>query len=130
MTREKSGYRLPPVVETERGETRRVGFELEFSGISLPQAIDAVKSSLGAETRDETVADTTLQVESLGEFKVELDWAYLKRKAREQGEDPETQEWLERLGRAAALLVPVEVVCPPIPVTQLDRLDPHPKGRS
>jgi len=125
VTSENNGrYRLPPVVETEHGETRRVGFELEFSGITLPQAIAAVKSALGAQTRDETVADTTLQVESLGEFKVELDWAYLKRKAREQGEDPETHEWMEKLSRAAALLVPVEVVCPPIPITQLERLDP------
>lgn len=117
-------YRLPPVVETDQGEVRRVGFELEFSGITLEDAIAAVKSALGATTDEETVADTSLRVEDLGDFKVELDWAYLKRKASEQGEDPESREWLEKLSSAAALLVPVEVVCPPIPMTELTRLDP------
>ncbi len=120
----RSRYRLPPVTENENGEIRRVGFELEISGITLPEAVAAVKQALDAETSAETAADTSLQVESLGEFKVELDWAFLKRKAKEQGEDPESQEWLETLSRAAALLVPVEVVCPPIPMTELDRLEP------
>lgn len=56
----------------------------------------------------------------LGEFQVELDWEYLKKEAEQMsGADHVTL-----LRDAASLVVPVEVVCPPIPITALNKLDP------
>jgi hypothetical protein len=122
MDRNQAGFALPPRLANAQGETRRVGFELEFSGISLDQTVAAVSSALGGEVISATRAESQLKVADLGSFNIELDWAYLKRKAGEvNGEDG---EWLEHLSNAAALLVPVEVVCPPIPITQLERLNP------
>ncbi len=64
-------------------------------------------------------------VDSLGEFHVEMDRAYLKRKAAQiEQEEEDDGEWIERLSQVAALLVPVEVVCPPIPVADLGALEP------
>lgn len=117
-------YPLPRLTRNAEGDTRRVGFELEFSGITLEQAVAAVESSLGAKIGAQTAADTVLQAESLGEFSVELDWEFLKRKAAESGDEREDSEWLEWLSQAASLLVPVEVVCPPIPIDRLEALDP------
>ena len=117
-------FPLPPSPRNDAGDYRRVGFELEFSGVTMEQAVAALADSLGARTREQSVAETLLEVDGLGEFNVELDWAYLKRKAAESGEDKSDEEWLEWLSQAAALLVPVEVVCPPIPLDRLDELEP------
>lgn len=102
---------------------RRVGFELEFSGISLAQAAQALVESLGATQVSSTAAEQRLRVDELGEFAVELDWSLLKRTAA-QAEHPLAHEVLAQVGRAAQVLVPVEVVCPPLPLDSLERLDP------
>lgn len=117
-------FELPPCIKRDDGSVRRVGFELEFSGIDLDATAEALQSSLGAALTSKTAAERVLQAEDLGEFTVELDWAYLKKKAAEKGHSASDEEWLERLGETAAALVPVEVVCPPIPVTDLAELNP------
>lgn len=119
-----SRFKAPPVTRTADGRLRRVGFELEFSGLSLERTVEAVASALGAEPRNRTAAACEIDAGDLGEFTVELDWDFLKRTAAGYAEGDEPAEWLGRLSEAAALLVPVEVVCPPIPVTRLDALDP------
>ena len=120
----KNPFPLPPQPRNSDDKWRRVGFELEFSGITMDQAIDAIKASLGATVATQSVGEALMQQESLGDFNVELDWAYLKKKAAEQGDDKPDSEWLELLGQAASLLVPVEVVCPPVPLNKLDLLVP------
>lgn len=121
MRHNECPYKSPPILHKEDGSSRRVGFELEFSGLSLEQASDALRASMGAKLRSETAAERTFQVEMLGEFSVELDWDFLKRTAQgTQGEDG----WVQTLSQAAGILVPVEVVCPPIPIGKLDTLEP------
>lgn len=117
-------YTLPPVPTTASGEMRRVGFELEFSGITQEAAVNAVEGALAGKIKSTTAAETVLEVEDLGEFNVELDWDYLKRKAADEDSDFDESKWLEFVSQAAALLVPVEVVCPPIPLDRLDFVDP------
>ena len=131
MVSESPTFATPPATENDDGAPRGVGFELEFSGLTLDRAAAAVRTALGATPASETAAERVLAVDGLGEFTVEVDWAFLKRKADEEsdaagdaGEDG--AGWLETLSEAAALLVPIEVVCPPIPVTELDRLHPAP----
>lgn len=116
-------FKSPPVTVKDDGSPRMVGFELEFSGLTLDQTVDTIQSSLGGEPRAGTAAEQVLYIESLGEFNVELDWDYLKRKAAETNQK-EGREWIDQLSKAASLLVPVEVVCPPIPITNLEVLDP------
>jgi hypothetical protein len=101
-----------------------VGYELEFSGITLEDAVDAIQSSLGGAVQSESAAERLLQVDSLGAFNVELDWAFLKRKAAQKEQEEDGGEWIERFSQAAALLVPVEVACPPIAVGELAALEP------
>lgn len=122
MSDSAARFDLPAVTLKADGNPRLVGFELEFSGIDLDQAAMALKTSLGAESRSESVAEHELHVESVGDFNVELDWDYLKRKASADGQEVDESEWIERLGQIAAVLVPVEVVCPPLPIDRLDVL--------
>ncbi len=120
----RSRFAQPPKVNKDDGSPRMVGFELEFSGITLDDAVAALQSSLGGTLQSESAAERVLRVDSLGAFNVELDWAYLKRKAAQNGPEDEGTDWIERLSQAAALVVPVEVACPPIPVLDLAKLEP------
>lgn len=128
MPHNSNAFDLPPRVNKDEGTPRMVGFELEFSGISLDETADAVQSALGGKLDSESPAQRIIQTNSLGEFIIELDWGYLKRKASGIDRGEEGSEWLEQLSKAAALLVPVEVVCPPIPVTNLSALVPMVRG--
>jgi len=117
-------FDMPPRPTRHDGNPRRVGFELEFSGISLDAAAEAVCVALDGTRGAETSADRRVETSAFGEFIIEIDWDFLKRRSSgiERGEPG--SEWLEPLSQAAALLVPIEVVCPPIPVTQLSVLTP------
>lgn len=114
----------PARLHREDGSVRRVGFELEFSGLDMAQTVQAVASALNGSIRTDSVAEQQVLVDDLGTFNIELDWDFLKRQARESVESDSPKEWLEPLSVAAATVVPVEVVCPPIPIDQLDRLTP------
>ncbi|WP_346837815.1 amidoligase family protein [Microbulbifer sp. SAOS-129_SWC] len=124
MSEQTQQFRQPPVTVKDDGAPRRVGFELEFSGISLDQAADILQRQLGGEFGAATAAQKILQVDGLGEFSIELDWDYLQRTAAERAEQQEDGRWVELLSKTAAFLVPLEVVCPPIPLDKLELLQP------
>jgi len=117
-------FTAPPVSRTADGAERRVGFELEFSGVSLERAIAAVAEALDGEIKSETAAECTIAAPEFGDFVVEIDWSYLKRKAAEDEAQPDDSRWLETLSQAAALVVPLEVVCPPLGLSDLPVLEP------
>ncbi len=121
---EQNRFKLPSITAKTDGTRRTVGFELEFSGLTLDQAVGALQSAMGGELRSGTAAEQVIHVDTLGNFNIELDWNYLKRKASENHQKATDDNWIEQLSQAAALLVPMEVVCPPIPVTDLDVLNP------
>lgn len=110
--------------KTQDNQLRRVGFELEFSGLTLEQATDAVQSALGGEARETTVAERQVRTDEFGDFNIELDWDYLKRQAKKSADEDDPDEWLKHLGEAARLLVPIEVVCPPIANDRIEALTP------
>jgi hypothetical protein len=101
-----------------------VGFELEFSGLTLDETTTALKHALGGELSSHSDAEKVLSGETLGEFRVELDGDFLKRKASEEAGEEDGGDWIKALSHAAAVLVPVEVVCPPIAMDNLEVLQP------
>lgn len=113
-------YHRPTRLKSDDGEWRTVGFELEFTGLTLVESARALTAALGGEVTDRTEARQTIAVPELGEFGVELDWDYLKREA----EEGENTSYVALLRDAASLVVPVEIVCPPLAITELERLDP------
>ncbi len=110
-------------MNTSEGQPRRVGYELEFSGINLQQVVGVLESTLAAKRVEETPAECKLEVEGLGTFNVEIDWAFLKKLAAEN-EDKSYRNIIQDLSNAATLLVPMEVVCPPVAIDELDKLRP------
>ncbi|SIP87265.1 amidoligase family protein [Marinobacterium stanieri] len=118
----RKSYRQPTWATLSDGRPRRVGFELEFTGLTFAQARAAIRGVLQGEEQVHSPVETTIETEH-GSFQLELDWALLKQVAKEYAEEKVTPDWLDGLSRAAALVVPVELVCPPIPLDQLDSLD-------
>ncbi len=118
----RKSYRQPPRATLKDGCPRRVGFELEFTGLTFAQALAAIRNVLQGEEQVHSPVETTIKTEQ-GSFQLELDWALLKQVAKEYARDEVTPDWLDGLSRAAALVVPVELVCPPIPLDQLDSVD-------
>jgi hypothetical protein len=116
-------FKAPPVILNAQGVPRSVGFELEFSGLTLDQTAEAVQRALGGAVTARTAATREISTPAAGDFTVELDWAFLKREAAADAQAEKHNVWLDRLSDAAAVLVPIEVVCPPLPITDLDRLD-------
>ena len=124
MAMRTAEFDLPPVTMTDDGNPRMVGFELEFSGITLDDTAKVVERVLGGSSHVRSAVEQVVRVDGLGDFRIELDWDFLKRKAAEDAPFEEIGHLMEKLSQAAAILVPVEVVCPPIPVTDLDALNP------
>ncbi|MCK7458117.1 amidoligase family protein [Idiomarina aminovorans] len=104
------------------GENRKVGFELEFSGLTLRQTVDILQRELSGQVVSVSKAEQKIEVDGLGSFNVEIDWEYLKRKAKAEGGDKSA--WVRELGTLAESLVPIEIVCPPLTLKQCEHLLP------
>lgn len=98
-----------------------MGYELEFIGLSLEQAAKVVQTAMGGSLNSDTAAHMEIVVDPLGTFGIEVDWEYLKNKAKKA---PDEKEYLQLLKTAASILVPIEVVCPPLPMDRMHLLNP------
>lgn len=125
---EEDNYRarlwpLPPVMQTAAGEVRHVGVELEFAGLDLPSIVGILRRSLGGETEVVSDYEQLLRSTRLGDFGIELDFAWLKRVGRERQESAAPELFGESLLKLAAeQVVPWEVVGPPVSMAELWRL--------
>lgn len=123
MNAQANRYKYPSNPNNSDDTERKIGFELEFSGLDLTRATQIVAETMVASVQAQTVAECELRSDTFGNFTVELDWEYIKRKAAEEVESGESSAWLETLSDAANALVPIEVACPPVPLSRLDQLD-------
>ena len=122
----ESQWPMPPRTENQEGQPRRLGVELEFSGIPLDRVVDLMRKHLGGEVKTVSPYELFLRDSSLGDFAVELDFAWLKRRGRARALEDNPDE-LGQFGEsvlklAAEQVVPFEIVSPPIAMAQLWRL--------
>lgn len=122
----------PPQPLNQHGEPRRVGVELELSGLELDQITELVSKVLGGKPVKKSAYEATVKETRLGDVRVEFD-ALLFREMKIQNFfaeidneilDEEDKAALEQaLASIASWLVPYELVFPPIPVAQLPELE-------
>ncbi len=115
---------LPPVAETAEGKPRRIGVELEMTGLDVAELGRIVARHLGGVAEVVSPYELRIGGDDAGDWRVELDYEYLKRKGREEAPEPELlaviDDAAESVLRAGAeALVPVEVVSPPLPMKRL-----------
>ncbi|MDA0978510.1 MAG: amidoligase family protein [Proteobacteria bacterium] len=127
-----SHYVLPDrKIFSETGETRRVGYEIEFAGLDLLEVADLVARAVAGKVNKQTEAECLVDSD-LGEFGVELDWQLGKEMARDRmaarrdkkGVDETEDPLMQWVTSTAAQIVPIEIVCPPISMDALHQLDP------
>ncbi|HEX4857108.1 MAG TPA: amidoligase family protein [Limnobacter sp.] len=119
-------YAIPACLHNSAGRTRTVGFELEFAGLDLMTAAEAVARAIKGRVQEDTQAECKVVHPDLGSFNIELDWAFAKNMARRQLDDalPPDTTLVTLMTDLARQVVPLELVCPPIPITRLELLDP------
>lgn len=117
-----TAFRIPPALTNASGAIRRVGFELEFSGIDVARSAEATASAVGGSPYAKSPA--SWRVDSpLGKFKIEIDWRFLQKLAETSSTTPRNERWLDTLSEAASLVVPIEVICPPLAMNALAPLN-------
>ena len=125
-------FELPSRIKNPEGNTRRVGVEFEFAGMELAQACSAIQELFGGEHIGSDPYVHHVRDTRLGDFSVEIDTAILKDRSyetvlRKLGVDIDSGGWRGRvedlLSKIAGTVVPHEVVCPPVPMTELDDIE-------
>lgn len=117
-------FPLPPVRENEDGEPRRIGVELELIGPDVEEVAELVARHVGGEAEALSRYEYVVDGDEAGEWRVELDQELLKKMGRDREEkdgevDPVTDAAEELLRLGSELLVPVEVISPPLPMERL-----------
>ncbi len=124
-------FRTLPWQANSSGRPRRVGVEIEMAGVSLGAMAEAVRREFGGHVVSEGPFVSRIRDTEFGDFAVELDARALQ--------DRRFQKHLQRLGieldagdsdaldrwlaSAAGLLIPHEIVAPPVPMDVLPRID-------
>ena len=109
----------PPLPDRADGARRRVGVEIEFSGLDVRSAAQATARRLGGSVRTLSPHLAMVEGTEFGEFRIELD---MRLAHAEVGGEIERalRDFAAELG---AVVVPVEIVCPPIPWDRAHALD-------
>lgn len=105
-----------PCPETDAGDPRRTGVEIEFAGMDETRAAEVVAEVLGGTAHNKDTHELIVEGSDLGDIGVELDTVLRKKK---------DIPFLEAGLSLATGLVPVEIITPPLTragVASLDRL--------
>lgn len=115
----------------ETGAERRVGVELEFLGLDAGSAAKVIQARLGGSLSEISRHRVEVHGAALGDFRVELDMKYAH--DAPEPEDETSGDSMIGRGLSSALrafagdvatgLLPMEVICPPIPLSQARHLD-------
>ena len=106
----------PPRVTNHEGQARRIGIELEFAGPNAVETAAAVQNVFGGTFDKHSDYRITVRDTDLGDFLVELDFAFLHKN------DP-TDPLVRLLGEVSSSLVPMEIACPPVSLEDAPRLE-------
>lgn len=128
MNESTGGLKSPPWEFNVDGEIRRIGVELEVGGLELEEIAGLVADHLGLRKVPGGRYDYRLEGDAAGEWVVELDFALLKKLGRESYDNATISGEISRsaedvLATAARVVVPVEIVSPPLPMTRLAEVE-------
>lgn len=117
----------PEHIYTEKNKLRRVGIELEMAGLQSQQLVSIIQSVFGGTLKQRSPLDMDVTETSVGKFKVELDASYMKALAEqhltEDAPGSLQRSAIEIITKASELVVPWEVVSPPINITELEKVN-------
>ena len=124
-------FDLPPHIHTANGEKRRVGFELEFGGLSIPETAQILIDLFDGTAFG--VDQYTAKIKTrLGDFQIEADSSFLKERKYKRyldliGIDATNSVVGQGMdgvfGNLAGTLIPFEIVTPPLDIDALTPIE-------
>lgn len=127
-----SDFEALPWHDDHAGKPRRVGVEMEMAGIDPERIAAEVVDAVGGRFEPESAFSGTVRDTEFGDFGIELDAQVLTSRRyldslRAVGIEIEPGQLRDNLedvlSRVAGLVVPHELVCPPVEVEALERID-------
>ncbi len=126
-------YTLPPRLHNAQGDERKVGFEIEFSGLKIDRIAAILVELYGGEIEAVTPYKYKIRESAHGTFGVELDFRFLKEELLKEelaslgiddGEELKIVRQIEELiATLSETVVPYEIATPPILISRLGVLD-------
>ncbi|HKJ18798.1 MAG TPA: amidoligase family protein [Xanthomonadales bacterium] len=118
-------WNMPAITSKTDGSSRQVGVEIELQGIGVDDLAVILRDAIGGEIRQISRSEYELDVPGQGSYRIEVDYALLKQIAREEAQGSDSgnppQEWLvEALDSLSSMVVPCEIVSPPIAMEKID----------
>ena len=127
-----SDFESLPWHDDHEGKPRRVGVEMEMAGIDPERIATEVIEAVGGRFESESAFSGTVRDTEFGDFGIELDAQLLSSRRYLESlkavgieiEPGQLRDNLEDvISRVAGLVVPHELVCPPVEVAALGRID-------
>jgi hypothetical protein len=112
-------WTAPPRPRRADGETRRVGVEIEFGGLPVKAAAQAVHDRFGGRLRHEGAHGAVIEGTAFGDFAVEIDLSVAHRRAQSNA----AEALREAVVGLSSVVIPCEIVCPPMPWDRCHLLD-------
>lgn len=124
---ESQACRMPDILRTASGEERRVGVEIELSGLSYEDLVRLSEKLLSGDAHAASRYVAELETD-LGKFTIELDSDPIKDLDLQDERLPESVRELggqamDVIDAAAEKIVPLEIVSPPLPFSTLERIE-------
>lgn len=124
---ESQACRMPNILRTASGEERRVGVEIELSGLSYEKLVKLAEKLLSGDAHAASRYVAELETD-LGKFTIELDSDPIKDLDLQDERLPESVRELggqamDVIDAAAEKIVPLEIVSPPLPFSTLERIE-------
>lgn len=112
---------------TASGEERRVGVEIEISGLKYQKLVALTEDLLAGTARETSRFVSTIET-PLGDFVVELDSEPVKDLDLRDERLPESVQELgghamDIIDAAAEMIVPLEIISPPLPLGELEQME-------
>lgn len=122
-----SSWSMPATTTKSDGSPRRVGVEFELQGIPVDMLARLVALTLRGDIETVSKAEYLVHVPEQGSYRVEVDYAQLKKRAREMHETADGDEsaldklTVDAMATVSSAIVPCEVVAPPLPMEGLSK---------
>ncbi|MEX0822932.1 MAG: amidoligase family protein [Balneolaceae bacterium] len=125
-------FKIPPRPQNADGKERKAGYEFEFTGLEMSEAAKLVKNLYGGTIHRVSTYEYSIKDSDFGTFALELDAQLLREKKYENilkslGIDLSSLKNIQSIEGAlkdlASSVVPFEIITPPIPLFEMQKLN-------
>jgi len=115
-------FTLPPITTAPEGGERKAGFEIEFTGLRPKEAATIIIRLFGGELQEIDEYTVKVQNSRYGDFSIYLDSIYLRADSQKYL-FKEADLFKELVYTLSELVVPYEIVTPPIAFSKLEEVE-------